>query len=64
MVLPIEANIDSLVLARVDDIRWFLPMEAAIDLLDFAQVGIYRWFCPGRHLSVRWILSELTVLLV
>ena len=59
-----ESIIDSLVLAQVVDIRWFLPKEAAIDLFDFAQDGIYRPFCPWRQLSIRWILSELTALLV
>ena len=59
-----KATIESLVLAQVDEIRWFWPMEAKIDLLDFTQVGIYRRFCPWRQLSIRWILRELVVLLV
>ena len=45
-VLPTEATIDSLVLARIDDVYWFWPMEATIGLFDFAQDGIYRRFCP------------------
>ena len=42
MILPIEATIDSLVLAQVYDVRRFWPTETTIGLIGF---------CPSWQLS-------------